>query len=111
MGLEVGFPEAGVRRRFMPTYEYECRRCGHRFEKFQPITAAPVKTCPQCRGRVARLLSGGSGIIFRGSGFYQTDYKKSPAASTGAGKGKTDKPGKTPAASSKPAAEGTGKPA
>ncbi|HRV30229.1 MAG TPA: zinc ribbon domain-containing protein [Kiritimatiellia bacterium] len=61
----------------MPTYEYECRKCGHRFEKFQPITAAPVKTCPQCKGRVARLLSGGAGFIFKGPGFYQTDYKRS----------------------------------
>ena len=51
----------------MPTYDYECRKCGHRFEKFQPITAPPVKTCPQCRGKVARLLSGGAGIIFKGS--------------------------------------------
>ena len=61
----------------MPTYEYECRKCGYRFEKFQPITAAPVKTCPQCKGRVARLLSGGAGFIFKGPGFYQTDYKRS----------------------------------
>ena len=60
----------------MPTYEYECRRCGHHFEKFQSIMAAPVKTCPKCRGRVARVVSGGAGIIFKGSGFYQTDYKK-----------------------------------
>ena len=63
----------------MPTYEYECRKCGHRFEKFQPITASPQKTCPKCKGRVARLLSGGAGIIFKGSGFYQTDYKKTSA--------------------------------
>ena len=69
----------------MPTYEYECRKCGHTFEKFQSITAAPVKTCPKCKGKVARLLSAGAGIIFKGSGFYQTDYKKSshaPASST-----------------------------
>lgn len=65
----------------MPTYDYECRKCGHRFEKFQPITAPPVKTCPKCRGKVARLLSGGAGIIFKGSGFYQTDYKKTSNAS------------------------------
>ena len=65
----------------MPTYEYECRKCGHVFEKFQAITAAPVKTCPKCKGKVARLLSGGAGIIFKGSGFYQTDYKKTAHAS------------------------------
>jgi putative FmdB family regulatory protein len=64
----------------MPTYEYECRKCGHKFEKFQSMSAEPVKTCPQCRARkVARLLSGGAGIIFKGSGFYQTDYKKTSA--------------------------------
>ena len=61
----------------MPTYEYECRKCGHLFERFQSITAEPVKACPKCKGKVARLLSAGSGIIFKGSGFYQTDYKKS----------------------------------
>ena len=93
----------------MPTYEYECRKCGHRFEKFQSITAAPVKTCPKCRGRVARLLSGGAGIIFRGSGFYQTDYKKSPATSRGAGKGKPDKPEKTATSASQPNAAQTEK--
>lgn len=60
----------------MPTYEYECRRCGHQFEKFQSIMAAPVKTCPTCRGRVKRLVSGGAGIIFKGTGFYETDYKR-----------------------------------
>ena len=64
----------------MPTYEYECRKCGHAFEKFQSITAAPVKTCPKCRARrVVRLLSGGAGIIFKGSGFYETDYKRAGA--------------------------------
>lgn len=70
----------------MPTYDYECRKCGHRFERFQSITAAPVKTCPKCKGRVARLLSGGAGIIFKGSGFYQTDYKKTAHASHAAEK-------------------------
>ncbi|HOE00920.1 MAG TPA: zinc ribbon domain-containing protein, partial [Kiritimatiellia bacterium] len=68
----------------MPTYEYQCRKCGHEFEKFQSITAAPVKTCPKCRGRVARLVSGGAGIIFKGTGFYQTDYKNAKSPSTSA---------------------------
>ena len=75
----------------MPTYEYECRKCGHRFEQFQSITAPPVKTCPKCRGKVARLLSGGAGIIFKGSGFYQTDYKKTSRAAPAAEK-KTEAP-------------------
>ncbi len=61
----------------MPTYEYECTQCAHRFEKFQPITTEPIKICPVCQGTVRRLIGGGSGIIFKGSGFYQTDYRSS----------------------------------
>ena len=76
----------------MPTYEYECRKCGHTFEQFQSISAAPVKTCPKCKGKVARLVSGGAGIIFKGSGFYQTDYKKTSHTSH-----KADKTGETKA--------------
>lgn len=60
----------------MPTYDYECQQCGHTFEKFQSITASPVKTCPQCHKRkVKRLIGTGAGVIFKGSGFYQTDYR------------------------------------
>lgn len=59
----------------MPTYEYECERCGHVFEKFQSMTEEPVKRCPQCRGKVKRLIGTGAGIIFKGSGFYETDYR------------------------------------
>jgi len=60
----------------MPTYEYECPKCGHRFEKFQAITEPPVKTCPKCKGRkVRRLIGTGVGILFKGSGFYSTDYR------------------------------------
>lgn len=70
----------------MPTYEYECRKCGHQFEKFQSITAPPLKTCPKCKGKVVRVVSGGAGIIFKGSGFYQTDYKKSSNTSNAAPK-------------------------
>ena len=60
----------------MPTYEYECQKCQHHFELFQSIKDAPVKTCPKCRGRVKRLLGTGAGLIFKGSGFYATDYRK-----------------------------------
>jgi putative FmdB family regulatory protein len=60
----------------MPTYEYECQKCGHRFELFQSIKDAPKKTCPECKGRVKRLLGTGAGLIFKGSGFYSTDYRK-----------------------------------
>ena len=77
----------------MPTYEYECGKCGYQFERFQSITAAPVKTCPKCRGRVHRMLTTGSGIIFKGSGFYETDYKHQHASiETGAGKSKSEEP-------------------
>ncbi|HUI05835.1 MAG TPA: FmdB family zinc ribbon protein [Verrucomicrobiae bacterium] len=60
----------------MPTYEYECQKCHHRFELFQSIKDEPVKTCPKCRGRVKRLFGTGAGLIFKGSGFYITDYRK-----------------------------------
>ena len=60
----------------MPTYDYKCLKCGHSFEAFQKITDEPLKECPECRGEVKRLISPGSGIIFKGSGFYATDYKK-----------------------------------
>jgi len=59
----------------MPTYEYECDKCGHRFEVFQSMTEPPRKRCPKCRGKVRRLVSGGAGIVFKGSGFYATDYR------------------------------------
>ena len=59
----------------MPTYEYECQRCGHRFDLFQRITDAPRQRCPKCRGRLQRLLGMGAGVIFKGSGFYATDYR------------------------------------
>jgi len=76
----------------MPTYEYECNRCGHRFELFQSISDAPKKRCPQCRGKVSRLLGTGAGIIFKGSGFYATDYrsdtyKKAAEAEASGGEG------------------------
>ena len=60
----------------MPTYEYKCDACGHGFERFQSITAAPVKKCPECgKSKVRRLIGTGAGLIFKGSGFYITDYR------------------------------------
>jgi putative FmdB family regulatory protein len=60
----------------MPTYDYRCRSCEARFELFQSITAEPGGTCPSCRSTdVERIISGGGGIIFKGSGFYETDYR------------------------------------
>jgi putative FmdB family regulatory protein len=61
----------------MPTYEYECQKCSHHFEQFQSMTADPIQICPVCEGVVKRLISRGGGIIFKGSGFYQTDYRSS----------------------------------
>ena len=61
----------------MPTYEYECTKCKYIFEEFQKITDKPLTMCPRCRGKLRRLISGGIGLIFKGSGFYVTDYKKS----------------------------------
>jgi putative FmdB family regulatory protein len=60
----------------MPTYDYRCQACDHEFEKFQPITASPIRKCPVCGERkVKRLIGTGAGILFKGSGFYQTDYR------------------------------------
>ena len=65
----------------MPTYEYECLECGIGFEAFQKMSDAALEECPQCRGKVKRLISSGVGVIFKGSGFYATDYKKTNAPS------------------------------
>jgi putative FmdB family regulatory protein len=75
----------------MPTYEYECGKCGFKFEKFQNMSDKPLSKCPKCSGDVKRLIGKGSGIIFKGSGFYATDYKK-PEKRCPGGK-KCDKPG------------------
>ena len=65
----------------MPTYEYECRSCQHSFEKFQSMSEDPIKICPKCGKEVRRVIGGGTGIIFKGSGFYVTDSKKAGDAS------------------------------
>jgi len=59
----------------MPTYEYECKKCGHKFEEFQRITEPPLRKCPRCKGKVQRLIGAGAGIIFKGTGFHATDYR------------------------------------
>lgn len=113
----------------MPTYEYVCEKCGHRFEKVQSIAAKPLAVCPEdsCaqkrwgKGKVSRLISGGAGLIFKGSGFYITDYRSEsykqaakkdvPSASTsgsGTKAGGTDGKASTPAGS-KPASASTAK--
>ena len=92
----------------MPTYEYKCSACGHAFEQFQSITSEPTKRCPQCgKSKVKRLLGTGAGIIFKGSGFYITDYRDASYAEkakadsgTGGSEGGAEA---KPAAESKPA--------
>jgi len=60
----------------MPTYEYECGACEHRFEKYQSMTEKAIKKCPKCgKAKAIRVISGGAGVLFKGSGFYQTDYR------------------------------------
>jgi putative FmdB family regulatory protein len=59
----------------MPTYDYVCLRCGHKFERFQSIKDLPLKRCPKCRGKIQRQIGTGAGILFKGSGFYATDYR------------------------------------
>ena len=115
----------------MPTYEYVCEKCGHQFEKIQPISAKPLTICPEdlCarkrwgKGKVKRAISTGGGLIFKGSGFYATDYRSekykeaakkdvAPASSSGAASKPASSaeskpaPGKPP---SKPAKAGTEK--
>ena len=101
----------------MPTYEYVCEKCGHRFEKFQSISAEPLAICPEdlCarkrwgKGKVKRAISGGAGLIFKGSGFYITDYrsenyKASAKKESGAGESKSGGEGK-PSSESKSSGE------
>ena len=61
----------------MPTYTYQCKKCGHSHDVFHAISATPRVRCPECNATCKRLLGTGAGIIFKGSGFYETDYKKS----------------------------------
>jgi len=87
----------------MPTYEYECTGCGHTLEVFQSISEKPLRTCPACgKKRLRRRIGAGAGIIFKGSGFYATDYRsreykekakneKGPTQPSGSGKRAGDK--------------------
>jgi putative FmdB family regulatory protein len=66
----------------MPTYDYACSACGHRFEEFQSMSAEPLKKCPACKkAKLERLIGPGAGVIFKGSGFYETDYRSSSYSS------------------------------
>ena len=111
----------GIKLQAMPTYEYICEKCGHQFEQFQSISAKPLEICPEpvCtqkrwgKGRVKRAISGGAGLLFKGSGFYITDYrsdkykeaaKKESSASSPA-KSSDSKPAESKPATSKPPAK------
>lgn len=73
----------------MPTYEYACPKCGHEFEQFQSMRDEPLKKCPKCRKTgLKRLVGSGAGLIFKGTGFYITDYKNKTGKKEGAGEGK-----------------------
>lgn len=70
----------------MPTYEYQCEKCGHELEAFQSMKAAPLRKCPACgKQALRRKISGGSGLIFKGTGFYITDYKNKPVEKKASG--------------------------
>ena len=104
----------------MPTYEYECRKCGHRFELFHSIKDDRPKRCPRCKGRAVRVPSAGAGILFKGSGFYITDYRSSdykkkakeekghaaPAEGKGGGEAKPAKEPKEPKEPKAPRSKG-----
>lgn len=83
----------------MPTYEYECTSCGTSFERFESITAKPNGTCPKCKKRARRLIGAGAGLIFKGSGFYCTDYRSSSRKSEASKESKSG-PAKDTAAAS-----------
>lgn len=74
----------------MPTYSYRCEDCSHEYDAFQSITEEPHQTCPQCNGGVQRLIGAGAGILFKGSGFYTTDYRDSPKGAAQKGQERAD---------------------
>ena len=89
----------------MPTYDYECQKCGTRFEVFQSMNDAKLTDCqaPGCDGKVKRLLGTGGGILFKGSGFYQTDYRSSSYCAASKADSGSTKSSASPASTSTPA--------
>lgn len=76
----------------MPTYDYKCSNCQHTFEYFQTMSAAPLTECPECGGILKRIIGSGAGPIFKGSGFYQTDYKSKASESKNNSKTESKQP-------------------
>ena len=88
----------------MPTYEYACQKCGHEFEQFQSMRDEPLKKCPKCKkAALKRLVGGGAGLIFKGTGFYITDYKNKTGKPEGGGE---KQGGEKPAGEKKAGGEG-----
>jgi putative FmdB family regulatory protein len=85
----------------MPMYAYKCRRCGHEFEVLQKLSEPPLRTCRRCRGRLDKLMSAAA-VIYKGSGFYTTDY----ARKSGGNGGSRDGSGKPEPSSTKDKSEG-----
>lgn len=87
----------------MPTYEYECQKCGYIFEEFQNISAEPLTSCtrPGCDGTVKRLFSPGAGFLFKGSGFYITDYRSDSYKRSASSEGSSSSTGSSSSGSSK----------
>jgi putative FmdB family regulatory protein len=96
----------------MPTYDYTCKSCGHRWELFQSMTAKPVKACPECGKKTAeRLIGIGAAVLFKGDGFYQTDYRsESYKKAAAADAPKADAPKADAPKADTPKAESTPKP-
>jgi putative FmdB family regulatory protein len=94
----------------MPTYEYVCPKCGHEFEQFQPMSDAPLKRCPKCKKLgLKRLVGAGAGLIFKGTGFYITDYKKTSAPASEGGESRSSGGDPKPAAGDSKASGGESK--
>ena len=81
----------------MPTYEYHCPTCKKNFDLFQTMSEAPLKKCPSCKKPVTRLIGAGAGFMFKGTGFYQTDYKRGPKPPDKPADKPADKPTEKPA--------------